>query len=48
MGQVNLNLSKGERSGKLVAELKDVSKQFGDKAVVRDFSLTVLRGDKIG
>lgn len=48
MGQVNLNLSKGERSGKLVAELKEVCKQFGDKTVVRDFSLTVLRGDKIG
>jgi ATP-binding cassette subfamily F protein uup len=48
MGQVNLNLSKGERSGKLVAELKDVHKRFGDKTVVRDFSLTVLRGDKIG
>jgi ABC transport system ATP-binding/permease protein len=48
MGQVNLNLSKGERSGKLVAELKDVQKRFGDKTVVRDFSLTVLRGDKIG
>jgi ATP-binding cassette subfamily F protein uup len=48
MGQVNLNLSKGERSGKLVAELQDVCKRFGDKTVVRDFSLTVLRGDKIG
>jgi ATP-binding cassette subfamily F protein uup len=48
MGQVNLNLSKGERSGKLVAELQGVCKRFGDKTVVRDFDLTVLRGDKIG
>ena len=48
MGQVNLNLSKGERSGKLVAELQGVYKRFGDKTVVHDFDLTVLRGDKIG
>jgi ATP-binding cassette subfamily F protein uup len=48
MGQVNLNLSKGERSGKLVAELQGVYKRFGDKTVVQDFDLTVLRGDKIG
>jgi ATP-binding cassette subfamily F protein uup len=31
-----------------VAELQHVSKAFGDKAVVRDFSGRILRGDKIG
>ncbi|MEG0121362.1 MAG: ATP-binding cassette domain-containing protein, partial [Pseudomonas sp.] len=29
-------------------ELTDVSKSFGDRTIVRNFSTTVLRGDKIG
>ena len=48
MGQVKLSLDSGERSGKLVAELEDVSKSFGDRAVVRDLSLRVMRGDRLG
>jgi ATP-binding cassette subfamily F protein uup len=47
-GQVQLSLSASDRSGKLVAELVDVSKSFNDKPVVNSFSTTVLRGDKIG
>jgi ATP-binding cassette subfamily F protein uup len=47
-GQVQLSLSAGDRSGKLVAELRDVTKSFNSKPVVHDFSTTVLRGDKIG
>jgi ATP-binding cassette subfamily F protein uup len=47
-GQVKLELSSGERSGKIVAELENVSKAFGDKVIVRDFTSTILRGDKIG
>ena len=47
-GQVKMDVSLGERSGKLVAELTDVSKSFGDKPVVKGFSETILRGDKIG
>ena len=31
-----------------VAELTDVSKSFGDKIITKDFSATVVRGDKIG
>ncbi len=48
MGQVKLSLDSGERSGKLVAELEDVSKSFGDRAIVRDLSLRVMRGDRLG
>ena len=48
LGNVTLALDEGERSGKLVAELTDVSKAFGPKVVVRDFSCRILRGDKIG
>jgi ABC transport system ATP-binding/permease protein len=47
-GQVKLDLSAGERSGKIVAELEGVSKRYGDKVIVRDFSATILRGDKVG
>lgn len=37
-----------EASGKLVAEAKALTKSFGDKTVVRDFSLKIARGDRIG
>jgi ATP-binding cassette subfamily F protein uup len=47
-GKVSLTLDSGELSGKLVAELTRVSKSFGERCVVRDFSTRILRGDKIG
>jgi len=47
-GQVRLDVAAGERSGKIVAELEHVAKRFGDKIIVRDFSATILRGDKVG
>ncbi len=47
-GQVKLDVSAGDRSGKIVAELTDVSKSFGSKVIVRDFTATILRGDKVG
>jgi ATP-binding cassette subfamily F protein uup len=47
-GQVKLDVASGERSGKIVAELIDVDKSYGSKAVVRNFSATILRGDKVG
>lgn len=47
-GQVRMDVSSGERSGKLIAELTGISKSFGDKTIVQSFSDTILRGDKIG
>jgi ATP-binding cassette subfamily F protein uup len=47
-GLVKLSLDAGERSGKIVAELVNVSKKFGDKVVIRDFSAILQRGDRIG
>ncbi|MBK7675631.1 MAG: ATP-binding cassette domain-containing protein [Candidatus Accumulibacter sp.] len=47
-GKVELAVDAGDRSGRLVASLEHVSKRFGDKVVVRDFSCRVQRGDKIG
>jgi ATP-binding cassette subfamily F protein uup len=48
VGSVNMDISSGASSGKLVAELTHVSKTFGDRKIVHDFSATILRGDKIG
>ncbi len=47
-GRVRLDIATGDASGKIVAELDKVSKRFGERTVVRDFSTTILRGDKIG
>ncbi len=47
-GNVKLDVGQGERSGKIVAELTDVTKRFGQRTVVERFSTTVMRGDKIG
>ena len=48
LGKVSLAVDEGERSGKLVAELEHVSKSFGDKVIIRDFSTRIMRGDRIG
>ena len=48
LGTVNLQQATGERSGQLVAELLDVSKDFGAGPLIRDFSTRVMRGDRIG
>ncbi|KQQ46355.1 ABC transporter ATP-binding protein [Duganella sp. Leaf126] len=47
-GQVKLEVGAGERSGKIVAELENVSKRFGDRVIVDNFTGTILRGDKVG
>ncbi|WP_342619830.1 ATP-binding cassette domain-containing protein [Rhodoferax sp. GW822-FHT02A01] len=48
VGSVNMDIASGAASGKLVSEMVHVTKTFGDRVIVRDFSTTVLRGDKIG
>jgi ATP-binding cassette subfamily F protein uup len=47
LGNVKLSLAAGERSGRLVAELDRVGKRFGDRTVVRDVSLRLIRGDRL-
>ncbi|MFL5126424.1 MAG: ABC-F family ATP-binding cassette domain-containing protein [Microvirga sp.] len=47
-GLAAMTLSEAELSGKLVVEAKAVSKSFDGKAIVRDLSLRVLRGDRLG
>jgi len=48
VGRVEMNVDAGERSGKLVAELTDVCKSFGDRTLIKNFSCRIQRGDKIG
>ncbi|MFP5460136.1 MAG: ATP-binding cassette domain-containing protein [Gammaproteobacteria bacterium] len=48
LGRVELNVDAGERSGKLVAELIEVSKAFDGRPVVRELSAIVQRGDRVG
>ena len=48
LGRVKLDITSGAQSGKMIAELTDVSKKYGDKVIVKDFTGTILRGDKIG
>jgi ATP-binding cassette subfamily F protein uup len=47
-GRVNFNLDAGDKSGKLVAELENVSFAYGDKPILRDFTTRIQRGDRIG
>ena len=48
VGKVEMSLEAGDRSGKLVAELSHISKLFGDRQIIKDFSCRIQRGDKIG
>ncbi|MDD2885936.1 MAG: ATP-binding cassette domain-containing protein [Dechloromonas sp.] len=48
MGKVNLQLDAGDKSGKLVAELEQVNKSYGQRPIVSNFSTRIQRGDKIG
>jgi ATP-binding cassette subfamily F protein uup len=47
-GQAQLRLEAAERSGQLVFEAEQVHHGFGDKQVIRDFSVRILRGDRVG
>jgi ABC transport system ATP-binding/permease protein len=47
MGQIKLSVASGNRSGKIVADLENVSKSY-DRPIVKDFTATILRGDKVG
>lgn len=48
VGKVDMTVATGERSGKLVAELSNVCKSYGDRTLINDFTCRIQRGDKIG
>ncbi len=47
-GSVQLTVTEAESSGALVIEAKRVSKAFGDRPIVSDFSVRIARGDRVG
>jgi len=47
-GKAQITIQEAERSGTLVAQLKDVSFSYGERDVISDFSTTIFRGDKVG
>jgi ATP-binding cassette subfamily F protein uup len=47
-GKVQLAIQESERSGMLVAEVDSVTFAYGERVIVRDFSTSIMRGDKIG
>ena len=47
-GNIKLDVGMGERSGKIVADMENVFKSYGEKTIVTNFSGTILRGDKVG
>lgn len=47
-GTAKLNATEAEVSGKLVIEAKGISKTYGERTIVRDFSTRIQRGDRVG
>jgi len=48
LGQVALKLDSGERGGRMVAELDNVTKGYGDRLLIAGFTSRIVRGDRIG
>ncbi len=48
MGQASMKIVEAERSGKLVVEASGVGFSYQGVPLVKDFSTTILRGDRIG
>lgn len=47
-GSVNLEAETAELRSKMIIEAKHISKSFGDREIVKDFSIRVIKGNKIG
>ena len=46
-GRAGMVLEAGPKSGRKVIEAKGISKAYGEKVLLRDFSVTILRGDRV-
>lgn len=47
-GTASMTLQEAERSGKLITEAEHINYAWDGKPIIRDFSTTILRGDRIG
>src|SRR5690606_18304400 len=45
--ELNLSVDSGGASGKLVADIKGVSKAFGDRTIFKNLTTRILRGDRL-
>ena len=48
IGNINLNLEENDFRSKLVIEAKHISKTFGEREIIKDFSTRIIKGNKIG
>jgi len=48
VGGANISVTEGQKSGKSVAKLENVSKAFDGKMIIDDFSVKITRGERIG
>lgn len=48
VGNVTMSVSEADPSGKLVIDAKSISKRFGERVIVDEFSTRILRGDRVG
>jgi len=47
-GRIRMQVQAERRSGRLVIEAENVSFAYGERAIIRNFSTTIQRGDKVG
>jgi ABC transport system ATP-binding/permease protein len=47
-GKVSFDITEAKKSGHLVVEAKHISQIYNDKTIIRDFSMRIMRGDRIG
>lgn len=47
-GNAKFTLNRDEKSGQLVIEAENITQTFGDKVIIKDFSIRIMRGDRIG
>jgi ATP-binding cassette subfamily F protein uup len=47
-GDVKMEIQEAERTGRLVIEAKQLHFRYGERAIVRDFSTMIMRGDRVG
>ena len=47
-GNANLAAAEAEKSGRLVIEAKNISRSYGERRIVDDFSIRIQRGDRVG
>ncbi|HEY9161682.1 MAG TPA: ATP-binding cassette domain-containing protein [Desulfomonilia bacterium] len=47
-GSAKINIQQAEASGRLIVDAKDITFGYSDTPIIKDFSTTIIRGDKVG